>query len=142
MECVRGRTRFVALCVLAAALGCCTVRKVVVGPSADRLSRESVTISVHAKGVVYWRATPDQGLSIVFLAADFPPEANGEPPFIGGQPRQDQSISCKDGACFSYDINPKLGDLFRQNPSLKELRYKYQQALRGQSADGWIIIKP
>jgi hypothetical protein len=137
-------TRLV-LCVLFAwAVGCCSagVRKVVVGPAADQLSDNEVTISIKANDVVYWRSNDKRDLSIVFHKEAFPPQAQNEPPFILGTAGQDQGMSCKDGVCFSYDINPRLAAVFSHNSSLTELRYPYEQKLGSNGADGMIIIKP
>jgi hypothetical protein len=51
-------------------------------------------------------------------------------------------MSCKDGVCFSYDINPELARVFKNHPEVRELRYPYDQKLGAKGADGMIIIKP
>ena len=134
------------LCLLLASIlgGCCTtgVSKVVVGPTPDVLSKPEVTISIRNHDVVYWRSSDGSDLSVVFKATAFPKAADGQPPFIMGAPNQDQSMSCKDGVCFSYDINPALAGVFQHHPEIRELRYAYDQKLSAKGADGMIIIKP
>lgn len=140
----RTRTRLV-LCVLFAwAVGCCSVgvRKVVVGPTENDLSDNEVTISIKANDVVYWRSNDKRKLSVVFHKEAFPPEAQHEPPFILGATGQDQDMTCKDGVCFSYDINPRLKAILSGDHAPTELRYPYEQKLDTKGADGMIIIKP
>ncbi len=138
----RARTPLVLCVLFGSALGCCSngVRKVVVGPTEKDLSDAEVTISMKANDVVYWRSNDGRKLSVTFKLP-FPPEADGEPPFIGGTAAQDQAMTCKDGVCFSYDINPRLKRFFDEHPD-RTLRYQYVQALGEHGADGGIIIKP
>jgi len=129
--------------LLVSFLAGCTigVSRVVVGPTPDKLDRPEITLSIRNHDVAYWRSSDGSSLSIIFKAANYPKAADGQPPFIMGAPNQDQSMTCKDGACFSYDVNPALAGVFQQHPELTELRYPYDQMLGAKSADGMIIIK-
>ena len=102
-----------------------------VGPKAQEVG---VVVSKAGKHKVFWiaRGAPKM-LEIRFKASDFP---NGQPLFEGGQPGQDQVISCNPGGvCTSPDIN---GNLVYPPEGLY---YKYWQTLGGETADAGIIIE-
>ncbi len=114
---------------------------VYIGPTEKIVNPPDQPISYRDNGVVYWKPWLAAGntVAITFRAADFPPEANHEPPFIGGTPNTDQTIQCAGGSCFSYAINPNLEKYLRENPT-KGLYYKYWQTLNNKTADARIII--
>ncbi len=139
----RARIPLVLCVLLGSALGCCSngvSKVVVVGPTEKDLSNPEVTISMKANDVVYWRSNDGRKLTVTFKRP-FPPEAGDEPPFIGGTVGQNQEMTCKDGVCFSYSINPRLKRFFDEHPD-RTLRYEYEQTLGERGADGGIIIKP
>jgi plastocyanin len=120
-----------------------TTHRVLVGPTANQLSKDPVYASIGAGDFVTWKSTNGKKLDITFEAKNFPAESSAtsakEPPFVGN-PGVDLHISCPSDTCFSFDINPKLLPLFQANPNLK-LTYKYNQTLAGTMVDGRIIIQ-
>ena len=95
-------------------------------------------ISCRSNDIVNWTSTSGV-IGIEFKAVNFPP-ALREPPFAGGFSGVNQSMNCSQNSCTSLNINPKVVDYLRQNPT-ERLEYKYWQALNGVWADGRIIIK-
>jgi hypothetical protein len=120
-----------------------TTHPVMVGPTADKLSKDPVYFSISKGDFILWKSTNRKKLDITFEAKNFPaesaPTSEKEPPFVGN-PGVDLHISCPSDTCFSFDINPKLLPLFQANPNLK-LTYKYNQTLAGTTVDGRIIIQ-
>ncbi len=112
-----------------------------VGPKAGDVSEPRAAISVSKGHKVLWIARDNEKpLTITFKASDFPPEANHEPPFEGGQAGQDQVITCNSGGvCNPGRINPNLKDKLPDCP--KSFYYKYWQKLGEETADAGIIIE-
>jgi len=63
-----------------------------------------------------------------------------EPPFEGGTNGADQSFSNAGGTVYSPAVNPKLKDVFENNPGVTVLYYPFDQAVSGVAKDGRIII--
>jgi len=113
-----------------------------VGPEAKDVSIPEAEISISQGNVVVWYPTdPKKKLKIHFKHQDYPPEANGEPPFENGSKGADQIITCDPGKpCPSGPINHNLKP-DPNNPNYK-LKYKYWQSLDdGPPADADIIIE-
>ncbi len=116
---------------------------VYIGPDVKKVNPPELPISFRNKDVVYWKPWPPSvhyAVGVVFKKGQFPQTAQGEPPFVGGQPNTDQTIQCGGGSCFSYDINPNLGPILQNLPT-RSLTYDYWQSLdNGGLADARIII--
>ncbi len=110
-----------------------------VGPTAKDVSEKDAAISAMKGHKVFWIVKgEDKPLAITFRAANFPPEAKGEPPFEGGANGQDQVISCNPGGiCKAGRVNPKL--TLPECP--QSVYYKYYQTLGGVTEDAGIIIE-
>ena len=126
---------------------------VYVGPKASDVNPSDLILHLKDDPVVYWKPwvlNEGHGVSITFAAKDYPPGAQGEPPFIGGKKNEDQPIRCAGETCFSYQVNGNVVKLFQSGapnltcpdfPDLKPcLEYPYTQALGDKNADGRIII--
>lgn len=110
-----------------------------IGPKAKDVSEPKAAISAEKEHKVFWITKGEpKTLSIEFRVADFPPEANGEPPFEGGTNGKPQIFSCNPGGvCKAGKVNPNLKLL----PCPKTLYYKYYQTLGGVTDDAGIIIE-
>ena len=152
----RTATRLVVAAVmLAGALGAdrCTPRTAGPGTSGtptlypvtiNRNSQASpldTRLSIANGDTVVWVAyAANHPLKITFNHALYPAIANGEPPFEGGTSGADQGYSNAGGTIYSPAVNPKLKDVFQNNPGVTVLYYIYDQAVDGVAKDGRIII--
>jgi len=152
----RKATRLLAAAVtLAAALGAESCRPKTAGPGtsgtptlyAVTINKSSqaypidTTLGIANGDTVVWVAyAANHPLKITFDHALYPAIANGEPPFAGGTNGANQGFSSAAGTIYSPAINPKLSDVFRNNPGVTVLYYIYDQVVDGVPKDGRIII--
>jgi len=117
---------------------------VVIGPSADHLSEDKVSVSKSNPREVIWLSNEEQSLEITFPVnqpdPSFPPQAKDLPPFEDMEKKGDEWVfklrPCGSGKCFSGAINDKLDP-----EHWGDLKYKYDQTLAGDKKDGWIVIQ-
>lgn len=114
-----------------------------VGPTAAEVSEPRAAISRSKNHKVFWISKDDKkDLTITFKPENFPSEANGEPPFEGGENGKPQEIKCNaGGVCKAGRVNDKL----KLPGCPKTFNYKYWQKLSDASGvdekDAWIIIE-
>ena len=109
--------------------------------SLNQANPADTTLRIANGDTVVWVAyAANHSLKISFNHRLYPAIANGEPPFEGGTNGADQSFSNAGGTVYSPAVNPKLRDVFKNNPGVTVLYYPFDQAVSGVAKDGRIII--
>jgi hypothetical protein len=107
---------------------------IVIGPKASDVSEQEAVISASEGHKVFWISKDaNKDLTVTFRYKDFPPEADGWPPFEGGDRGKDQAVPCSKGVC--------RADLVNHNHKNFPLKYKYYQKLGEDEQDAGIIIQ-